>query len=198
MTIWFTSDTHYHHRNIIKYSNRPFLVEGDTHENISRASVAYMNEQLIERHNSLVQPDDDVYHLGDFSFARDPEQAHSVLKRLNGRKHLILGNHDEENPWVAEFPEWEWVKQLHEFTVREGRHTGTRIILCHYAMRVWHHSYRENCIMLYGHSHGGLPGTRKSLDVGVDCWNWYPVNLDDIKRRLATLPESREHGHHTD
>lgn len=78
---WFTSDTHFGHKNILQYEKeaRPF------------SSVEEMNEVLIERWNSVVRNKDTVYHLGDFCFGR---QNLAIAERLNGKKHLVLGNHD--------------------------------------------------------------------------------------------------------
>ena len=75
--IWVTSDTHYGHANIIRFCDRPF------------ASSEEMDEALIANFNERVKPGDTVYHLGDFSFAKDPAR---VFRRLNGTIHLVLGN----------------------------------------------------------------------------------------------------------
>lgn len=78
---WFTSDTHFGHKNILEYEkeHRPF------------ASLEEMHEVMIERWNYVVKPKDKVYHLGDFAFGR---KNISIAGKLNGRKILILGNHD--------------------------------------------------------------------------------------------------------
>ncbi len=72
------------------------------------------------------------------------------------------------------------------------------VVLSHYAFRVWNRSH-HGAIHLYGHSHGNLPGDSQSCDVGVDCWGFFPVTLDEIKARIATLPrrggEPDHHGH---
>jgi calcineurin-like phosphoesterase family protein len=79
-----------------------------------------------------------------------------------------------------------------------------KVVLSHYSMRAWH-AMEKGCIMLYGHSHNGLSGFRVSgskgepargggsLDIGVDCWDFRPVDLDQIKARLAILPEKSAH-----
>jgi calcineurin-like phosphoesterase family protein len=78
---WFTSDTHFGHANVIKYCARPF------------ADVEEMNRTMIERWNVRVKPEDTVYHLGDFAMGPVTEFA-QYARALNGRKILVLGNHD--------------------------------------------------------------------------------------------------------
>lgn len=79
--IFITSDTHFHHGNIIKYCNRPF------------SSTAEMDEVLVQNWNKVVKPEDKVYHLGDVYFPQK-EKSDWLFGRLNGSKRLILGNHD--------------------------------------------------------------------------------------------------------
>ena len=170
---FFTSDTHFEHSKIIIYSNRPF------------SSVEEMDEAMIRNWNNVVGPYDFVYHLGDFSFSKNPGK---YFHRLNGIKHLILGNHDKGA--TLELP-WRWQKCMFELKLDKQF-----IVLCHYGMRVWNKSHYGS-IQLYGHSHGTLPGTSQSLDVGVDCWNFAPVNIDQIKERLSTLPSYKDADRHT-
>lgn len=165
---WFTADTHYGHKNIIRFSNRPF------------SSVEEMNEEMITRFNERVKPGDTVYHLGDFAFLPSHE-AKNIKDRLNGDIHLILGNHDKpKNVRGLGFASVNHLQQI--------KLEGKTLILCHYAMRVWNKAHYKS-LMLYGHSHGNLPGTDQSLDVGVDCWDYKPVSLEEILERLATLPK---------
>ena len=173
MTIFFTADTHLGHKNIITSTNRPFK------------SVTAMDSAIIKRWNERVTPRDLVYHLGDFAFDdHDP-----YLELLNGQKHLILGNHDYSDR-VNKATLWQGIRELKELKVGE-----TKIVLCHYALRTWNGSHR-GALQLYGHSHGGLAGDSQSLDVGVDCWDFRPVTLDEIKERLATMPKRVELDHH--
>ena len=74
--IYFTSDHHFGHKNIIEYSNRPF-------DNIDK-----MDEELIRRWNSKIQPQDNVYHIGDVGLTT-PERMKDILDRLNGNIFLI-------------------------------------------------------------------------------------------------------------
>jgi calcineurin-like phosphoesterase family protein len=168
---WYTSDHHFGHKNIIALNSRPFT------------SVEEMDEALIARWNSVVGPDDVVYHLGDFSFG---PQAH-YLPRLNGEKHLVLGNHDPSLVSAG----WASINDMLHVTTSDG----TRLVLCHYAMRVWSKSH-YGAIHLYGHSHGSLAGDSQSCDVGVDCWGFEPVSLDAIKARMSEHMPRFEPDHH--
>ena len=162
-SVFFTSDTHFGHRNIIKYCNRPFA---DTNE---------MDRILIENWNEVVGQRDTIYHLGDFSMGN---QAPKILPRLNGNKILIKGNHDKRPRLEHGWSEIENYKEL--------KYDGQLVILFHYAMRVWNRSHRGSW-MLYGHSHNTLfnDPTLLSIDVGVDCQNYRPVSFDEVRRIMA-------------
>jgi len=167
----FTADTHFGHANIIHKCQRPF------------ACAQEMDEALIANWNAVVRPQDTVYHLGDVAF-RNRNSVTRILGRLNGQKHLVWGNHDSNQ--LRKNPLWASSTPYVEATV-----DGQRLVLFHYAMRVWSGLHR-GAIHLYGHSHGSMPGTNASLDVGVDCWNYHPVSLDEIMVRLATLPSAAD------
>lgn len=178
MATWFTADTHFGHANIIRYCRRPFN------------SAEEMDEAIITRWNERVKDGDIVYHLGDLTFG-DP---FPYLKRLNGDKHLILGNHDKTTikraGLLLDSKMLASISSLKEIT-EQSQH----IVLCHYGMRVWNRAHHGS-LHFYGHSHGTLPGNSQSLDVGVDCWDFRPVSLDEIKERLAQHKASREFDHH--
>lgn len=167
--IWFTSDTHYGHGSIIRHCRRPF------------ASVREMDEALIAGWNACVGRDDEVYHLGDFAF-HGAARAGEILDRLAGRKHLVHGNHDPQR--IRALPGWTSVQPYLEIG---GRGFAPKIVLCHYAMRVWN-KHRWGAWMLFGHSHGGLPGDSQSMDVGVDVHGYRPVSLKELATKLKTLP----------
>ena len=152
--IYFVSDTHFYHKNIIQYSKRPF------------SSVEEMNQKMIDNWNAIVKPTDTVWHLGDFAFCNYLLFA-KLLSDLNGEKNVILGNHDktiEEN--VTRLTSSGLLKSVQHY--KELKYNSQFIVLLHYGMRVWNKSHHGS-IMLYGHSHGSLPPWGKSVDVGVDC-----------------------------
>lgn len=171
MTIYFSSDHHFGHRNIIKYCNRPFT------------DVDHMDSVMINNWNSVVTPNDTVYYVGDFQIHPD---SNKYLPRLNGKKILIKGNHDYEHKSILKSLHWH---EQHDILVMNAH--NTKIILCHYGMRVWPKAHKGS-VMLYGHSHNRLPGTSHSCDVGVDAWNYTPVSFMDIKKRLNTLPPYKD------
>lgn len=146
-----------------------------------------MDETLINNWNSIVQPDDTIYHLGDFGFYRDSDKLRQVFDRLNGSKHLILGNHDKKD--TRKLP-WASVNKYHEMYF-----DGEFMVLFHYGIDVFNKMH-HGAIHIHGHSHGSLPGHRQRLDVGTDCWDYKPVDLAQIKSRLATLPIREPVDHH--
>lgn len=93
--IWLTSDTHFGHRNIIKYCNRPWNSGKDLNGEliVTDEDVLAMDNELIARWNSVVGKDDLVWHLGDFALG-GKEVAERVFPQLNGRINLVMGNHD--------------------------------------------------------------------------------------------------------
>jgi calcineurin-like phosphoesterase family protein len=174
MTNYFTSDSHFGHENVIRYCNRPF------------ANADEMDEAMIERWNAIVKPNDTVYHLGDFAMGKNA--APNILRRLNGTKHLIWGNHDSNQTRKLDL----WASSQYALEIKEA---DKLIVLCHYSMRVWNKSHYGS-LMLYGHSHGSMEGNDQSLDVGVDCWNFEPITLEQILERMATLPPWKNVDHH--
>lgn len=177
MTTWFTSDTHFGHANIIRHCARPFR------------DVAEMDAALIANWNAVVRQGDEVWHLGDFGY-RSARPAESYLRQLNGRIHLVWGNHDNEA--TRKIPLWATSQPYAEVTAE-----GQRLVLFHYALKVWNRSHR-GALHLYGHSHGRLPGDAQCCDVGVDnpAWGYRPVSLAEVLLHLATLPPNAPADHH--
>lgn len=196
MKTYFTSDTHFGHANIIKYSNRPFLQPTDldakgkwVDESIKRQRAREHDEALITKWNTVVTNDDVVYHLGDFMFGRT-DKALWYLRQLNFKKlYFIWGNHDSTMKEVKNllrfYPDLkdrvEFLGELAEVNVE-----GQDIVLCHYGMRVWNASH-HGAWHLYGHSHGSLKDDPHALsfDVGVDCHNYTPLSFDEVKAIMA-------------
>lgn len=162
--IYFISDEHFGHDNIIKYCNRPF------------SSTEEMNEELIKRHNSIIKPNDTVYHLGDFAFGDGSSNPGKFFNRLNGKKILVKGNHDAKPTLNLS---WDSIHDLHETYYK-----GVKIVMCHYAMRTWNKSH-AGAYQLYGHSHNAFKeDANLSFDVGVDGWNYSPISVEQVVERM--------------
>ena len=185
-TIFFTADTHFRHRNILKYqaSTRPF------------ETIDEMNDKIVENWNSVVPKDGVVYHLGDFSTGNSHNWA-GIRKRLNGRIGLVLGNHDLL-PLSEIQPLFMNINDTVALKIQDpDAHRGCQmIILNHYAMRVWNKSHYGSW-SLYGHSHGSLPDDPNalSIDVGVDCFNLTPLSYHQIKE-IMSKKDFRPVDHH--
>lgn len=135
----FISDLHFHHMNIIKYDNRPF-------ENVDEHD-AY----IVQEWNKVVAPEDDVYILGDILLTNGQKMLNyraKILSKLNGKLHLVVGNHDGEFSVLLKSGLFESVKDIESIV----EPTGRRIVACHYPLMSWANMYK-GCIHLYGHVH---------------------------------------------
>jgi calcineurin-like phosphoesterase family protein len=160
MPIFFTGDTHFGDAPRIRVDHRPFK------------SIAEHDAALIERWNAAVGAKDEIYHLGDFTAFDDAERVSALHAKLNGRKHLIIGNNDP--PVAIENKGWVSVGYYAEIKV-----DGKLLILCHYPFRTWH-AMGRGAIDLHGHSHGRLKEETRQYDVGVDVFDYRPVTLATI------------------
>lgn len=179
---FFTGDTHFGHANVINYTNRPFRDEN------GQPDVLAMDRELVERWNRVVQPNDCIYHLGDFALTRE-ERIVQLLASLNGKKFLILGNHDKTIRASRSLQShFVWVRDMAEIKIEDSStQSGKQIIvLCHYAMRVWNRSH-YGAWQLYGHSHGSLPDVSHMLstDVGTDTNDYTPLSYEQVKERMS-------------
>jgi len=189
MTTWFTSDSHFFHRNIIELANRPF------------ANLDDMHAQLIALHNSVVRPEDEWYHLGDFAFTNKPSKVEEIVNRLNGKGRIILGNHDKD--WGKKLPDktiyrpWEGRPHVKAYQVIDMVINDQQVVLCHYPIASWpgigHGSWH-----LHGHSHGKLqqPKGLRRMDVGVDCWGYRPVSFEEIAEYMGKVGDFIPVDHH--
>jgi len=168
--MFFTSDTHWGHSNIIRFSNRPYR------------DVNHMNEELIKNWNETVPEDGIVYHLGDVSLTNQGTTK-DILDRLNGKIYLICGNHEKSVLKSAGCKDrFEWIKEKFELAVPSENQL---ITLCHYSHRVWNKSHHGKW-HLYGHSHDSLSDWGKSIDCGVDTayrllGEYRPFKFEEIK-----------------
>lgn len=172
MTIFYISDAHFFHQNIISFCKRPYT------------SVAEMNAALVANWNSKVTDEDTVYFLGDFALGKfTDEEIKAIFDSLNGKKHLIYGNHDHGN--IKKLP---WESQQDILTVKDS---GFRIVLFHYPMRSWNGSFHGS-YHFFGHTHGTIPDLDMAVDVGVDNWNMFPVTFAEVNAKIILARKARE------
>jgi calcineurin-like phosphoesterase family protein len=167
--IYFTSDNHFFHANIIKYCKRPF------------STVEEMNEEMIKKWNEKVGPEDLVFHLGDFGLSKSSEAPNApkdpltlIRTRLNGNIIFVAGNHDHNNR----------NKSIIESLIIN--HGGHRIYLTH-DPKYYRKDFEWN---FTGHCHGNNGTFHKIdksiiVDLSVDCWNFSPVDINEINQAYS-------------
>lgn len=173
---WFTSDLHFFHKNILKFTNRPV------------SSVEEMHDTIINNWNAVVQPTDIVYHLGDLNFSK-PHSVIPLLERLNGEIQLLQGNHDSDNA-QATYRKLPNVTRAQCSPYLELKEQGQKIILCHYPIAAWRNNHHGSW-HLFGHCHGSYHPEGKTMDASIDAaWNNYgkfrPLSFDEIKEIMDT------------
>ncbi len=192
MATWWTSDTHFSHTNIIRYTNRPF------------AGVDEMNAHLIARWNERVSPTDDVWHLGDLALGRDISRQVMMTASLNGKRRLIPGNHDRVASFfeggdqrarfrrVYEDAGWEIMPEQLEHQI-----DGHRVVVCHFPYtgdslpgRDRYQAHRpvdRGLPIIHGHVHADFVQRGRQFNVGVDVRGYAPVAEQEIASWLNRL-----------
>lgn len=179
--VWFTSDTHFSHNNIIRYCNRPF------------SNILAMNEYLISNWNKVVKENDIVFHLGDFGFD-SIENLRNIRHKLNGTIYLIRGNHDWKT--INKHNENIFDGVFQQLTIQVD---GQKIYLNHYPYLCYSGSNRTDKMsvwQLFGHVHSkdsmtGMDKNRLSMlfptqyDVGVDNNEYKPVSFLEVKQIIS-------------
>lgn len=176
--VWFTSDLHFFHKNILKF-------QADAGTRLG-ADVEEMNRLMVAKWNSQVAQNDRVYILGDVSFG-NAEQTRSILVRLNGKKHLIYGNHDKVIQSDRKLQElFESVQDYKTIHLDKKK-----IVMFHFPIASWDQMH-YGAYHLYGHCHGhfALPG--RAMDVGIDArpekdmglWSWEEIDKILVNREV--------------
>jgi calcineurin-like phosphoesterase family protein len=172
--IYFTADVHAFHENIIKHVNRPF------------ANAAEMNAALIDNWNQRVQPNDQIYILGDFSFGSSA-QTEQILRQLNGKKYLAAGNHDHQ--LLKDQVLRKYFVDIFELRTFKFPVAGElqKVVCAHYPMKTWDCRHYRSW-QLYGHVHSRSHEVTDELqlDVGVDANNYRPISIDEIAEIMKT------------
>ncbi len=167
--IYFTADLHFYHDKIIRHTQRPYH------------SAEEMNQDLIRKWNRKVSLEDEVYILGDVTM-KGADLAAACLYALQGKKHLIRGNHDKFVD--SELFEPSLFVSIQDY--KEITYLNTHFILFHYPLVEWN-GYRKGAIMLHGHQHNhkdyNLEQRKNGVlryDVGVDANHMEPVSASEI------------------
>jgi calcineurin-like phosphoesterase family protein len=176
MTIWFSSDLHLWHSNIIKFCDRPF------------ADANEMTEALRTYHNERVKPEDHWYFLGDLTMERGNKNAQRIIdemKKWNGHKRIILGNHDHFEPWVY--------STIFEKIVGTGRWFNNWWI-GHFPIHSTSMGNADACI--HGHIHNWKsPDPVVTVDKNTKRVRYQPyinLSVENINYRPVSLEEVRE------
>lgn len=188
--VFFTSDLHIGHFNIMKYCPNRLSAVGLTLDQAladKSKAINLMNEYILDAWNSTVKADDEVYVLGDCKLSGS-QWNEKIISKLNGKKHLILGNHDNDKGMFSLFESVDNMAEI-VFSQQEFPFLGKEgmgVVMCHYPMLTWHHR-SWGWVQLHGHCHGSIDGmNRKSgelrLDVGFDgsFGQMEPVSLEHI------------------
>jgi calcineurin-like phosphoesterase family protein len=172
---FFTADEHVDHPKVLLHQlNRA----------LSFKSLEEMQDEFVYRHNNVVRPQDEVYHLGDVAFKW---QSHSeYISRLNGNHFLIKGNHERSRDvkkLLRQGGPYAWIKDV--YMIKKPQ----LFWLSHYPHVSWPQNH-YGCIHLHGHSHGNLSlkwQLGKIFDVGVDCNHFAPVSEEELIVKAAKI-----------
>ena len=189
--IWFGSDHHFGHKNIITYCNRPF------------ESVEEMDEMLIQWHNELVKPNDIFYQLGDLALGSF-EDSIKKAARLQGMKLLVPGNHDRV--WSTEkesrqerfrpmYEEAGFDILSEQFVVDLDLAGEVAVLLSHLPSEGDSQKEERYADMrpetglpiLCGHVHDEWTTKGRNFNVGVDVHDFRPVHFDEVLAWIDSL-----------
>jgi calcineurin-like phosphoesterase family protein len=179
--IWVTADTHFGHAEAIELFGRPFR------------DVREMDGVLLDAINARVGKRDELLHLGDVFGGIDWKsrparcEARATIARIRCRRiHLVTGNQD---PVARSFARlFRSAKESRTFRMDAPEAMPQLRVVCHhYPLRQWRGMW-SGALHLHGHAHGSVEEFGRSIDVGVDCWNFAPVPLEHLVELLCALP----------
>lgn len=173
--LYFTSDLHFGHSNIVKFTDRNKVTTSEEHDN-----------WLIDLWNKQVKKSDTVYVLGDISFAKFDRTA-EIFSKLNGAIFVVKGNHDRRED-LDKLKNLHLIQHWYEY--KEIKHNSNSICLFHFAIACWH-KQGHGSWHLYGHSHGNYQQDGLCLDVGIDsAYNIFGehrlFSYEDVQRIMQT------------
>lgn len=191
--VFFTSDLHFGHENVLRFDNRPF------------ASVEEMDAELVRRWNAKVGKGDLVYVLGDLIWKSRNGDAHNLIRSLNGQIILIKGNHDRFLHNAQARASLAGIKDYDDICVTLEDGSVRRCILSHYFIP-FYNGHRHQAIHLHGHSHFtdeadlelkmakelNESGFKNEIyNVGCMYWDYAPVTLDEILSQTVRASEQK-------
>ena len=209
MSTYICSDLHLSHRNILSYCpDRRAGKEMPAHEDDIKAMVNKMNEKIISNFNSMVSQDDEVYILGDVAMSIIAN-APPLIRRLNGKKYLVAGNHDKTLRKLIKNANGElddlfvWIKDYYEMFYKTESGEKVLLTMSHYPMSHWNMQRPDSdktSIHFHGHCHcsnGKHINDGATMDVGIDGNDLFPYKIEDaIAAALKHAKENPSNGHH--
>lgn len=186
---WLISDTHFGHSKILTFtdSNTGKLIRGDHF-----SSVTEMNEHMVERWNSVVKPNDTVYHLGDVFFG-DRNEFYQLWNRLNGTKELIIGNHDDikflaSGMFFSKVHMWKIIPDFNFLLSHIPLHESNLKI--HYSEKYTEGDVgvtQKQFLNLHGHTHQNGSPDGPYLSTCVELRDYTPVHIEDLQKEARLL-----------
>lgn len=204
-TTWFISDMHFGHDNVIDFCDRPFK------------DSAEMKEVIIDNWNKVVSPEDLCIFVGDVFFYHSKQDMADTMSRMNGRKILIRGNHDHkprqmmnagfeicvdemvmtiagEKVLISHYP-FAMPELRYKYLVKKNRFirwlTGRN-------RQIWPYKYHDKRpvnrgqFLIHGHTHDKEKIRGRAIHVGVDAWDFKPVNIHEISNIIARIKQSEK------
>lgn len=197
--VYFTSDLHFGHTNVLYFHPERRDEIGITLEFLQEhknAATRKMDEWIISKWNNTIHHGDDVYILGDFSLG-NKEYTEKILRRLNGKKYLIRGNHDKSCKGLEKY--FEWVGDIKEVVFSNSQFKFINpdetfgLELCHYPLLGWNRRMHGTS-MIHGHTHGSIDAINDSsnelrIDVGFDSAFGFHnfVDLETLYKKMKSI-----------
>jgi calcineurin-like phosphoesterase family protein len=182
--IYFTSDWHIGHKQVIEFCGRPFT------------DLDHMHSSLITNYNKLVKPEDTCIFVGDTTFSNTTDTK-KIVQKLNGTKIAVIGNHDPKQGTLLNMGFQLAVNQL-SMCIR-----GHKVLVSHYPfkpslLKYWSNKFKGldiryqdrrhkddgKTFLIHGHTHSAKKLDGRALHVGVDAWNYTPVSMKLIEKHI--------------
>lgn len=178
---FFSGDHHFGHEKIIEYCSRPF------------DDVKQMDDELVDRWNSVVSDGDNVVYVGDFSLSGDEKYVEQLFSRLNGLILYVCVPWHHDRRWIDHVSAMRTssgryvyplpsIEIVYVVGVMGGNGKPMPITVSHYPMLEWEASH-YGAWHVHGHSHGNSPvlAGKRSVDVGVDANGYMPMSIEEIE-----------------